>query len=93
MAKVVLALVQHGRYEADEISESGDRIVLSEPPTLVTWGFFYPIYVTERGDEGTLVEIGIKSKFVQIGAIPRRAHERFANRLKSALLAEGAVVS
>lgn len=92
-AKAVLRLVRNGRYDAEEISEDRNHIVLSEPPTLTTWGFFYPIYLTDLGEEGTLVEIGIKSKLVQLGPIKHRAHERFANSLKSVLLAEGAAVS
>lgn len=89
VTKVVVSFVQRKGYEIDYISESNNLVVISASPTLTTWGFFYPIYSEQRSDGATLVEVGIKSRFVQYGSITSRSHERFTNGIKANLIVSG----
>lgn len=53
------------------------------------YGFFFPIYVSAENDK-TLIEIGIRSKVLQLGPIPERTLERFVAGIKASLyLMEG----
>lgn len=89
VAKSIIRFAQSSGYAIEEISPNEDRIIVSEPPTLTTWGFFYPIYTTRQPDNSTLVEIGAKSKLVQYGPLVDRSHEKFVNGIKAILYSEG----
>lgn len=73
-----------GPYRTDD--EDADRgvVVLSSRPTLATWGFFYPIFVHADGT-GSRLEIGIKSRFIQVGPLVTVAHQRCVAAIEAAL--------
>lgn len=81
--KQIIQFAQRQNYNIEDVS-SDDEVVLGESPSLFAWGFFYPIYLSEHA-EHTRVDIGVKSKFVQAGAIKSRSHENFANNVKADL--------
>lgn len=85
VARSVVRFAQNSGYAIEEISPNEDSIVVSEPPTLTTWGFFYPIFLTDQPNGGTMVEVGVKSKLVQYGSLTARSHERFVNGVKAAI--------
>ncbi|MDP9475937.1 MAG: zinc-ribbon domain-containing protein [Actinomycetota bacterium] len=89
VTRSVVRFAQNSGYAIEEISSNEDRIVVSEPPTLTTWGFFYPVYLSQQPDGGTKVEIGVKSKLVQYGPLTDRSHERFVNEIKATIYSEG----
>lgn len=73
-----------GRLEVDDRDPTTRTLVLSSRRTLGTWGFLYPIVIHEEPD-GARVEIGCKSKFVQIGPLVTKHHELAADELREVL--------
>jgi hypothetical protein len=66
-------------------------IVLSQPMSFSSWGFFYPIYVSDRA-EGSLLEIGIANRFPsdpETNPIRDRQHEVILERIKTAFARSG----
>lgn len=61
-------LTQHcpAGYSVDDADPARGIAVLSSRPTLFTYGFFFPAYVSSEG-AGTRVDLGIKSKLYQYG--------------------------
>jgi len=88
--KIIVRFAQQSKYQISNIDEAKCQIVLEESPSFAGshWGFFYPIFVSLRADNTTLIEIGIKSKFRQADFIILRHHERCVNGLKAALFAQ-----
>jgi hypothetical protein len=86
--KAIIRFAQQSNYKISIIDETKYRLVLDEPPTLTSWGFFYPIFISQCVDNATLIEVGIKSKLVQVGPIVWRHHERCVNGIKAALFAQ-----
>ena len=72
-------------YALDSIAEENPRLMLSTPPSAMTWGFFYPIYLTPQDDGQTLVEVGIESKLVQMGPLVKQQHEACVVFVKASL--------
>jgi hypothetical protein len=85
--KTVIRFAQQSGYKVDDIADTGWRIILSESPTFTTWGFFYPVYMSPHPNGGTLVEVGIKSKAIQMGPIVTRKHETCFNGIRAAIMA------
>ena len=85
--KIILQFAYRGGYDIEALDEEKGRIVLGESATSVSWGFFYPIFISARPDGKTLVEVGIKSKLFQAGPIVSRSHERCFNGIKAAVFA------
>jgi hypothetical protein len=89
-AEVMKSVIRYGQqsgYRIDDIANPGWRIILSEKPSFTTWGFFYPVYMTANQQGGTLVEVGIKSRFIQMGPIVTRKHEECFNGIRAAIFA------
>ena len=91
VVKTVVRFAQQTGYEIDDIADSGERIILSDSTTLTSVGYFYPVYVSKQNDGNTLVEVGIKSKVLQVGpiasTIASRRLERCFNGIKAAITA------
>jgi hypothetical protein len=87
--KAIIRFAQMGGYKIDAIDEAGGRIVLSESANFTSWGFFYPVFLTYQGNGQTIIEVGIKSKLVQVGPIVTRHHEKCLNGIRGAILAGG----
>ena len=63
-------------FRIDDSDPQTKRIVLSTSPTFGTWGFFYPIEIKASPTGGTQIDIGIASKFVQIGPLVTKWHNK-----------------
>ena len=85
--KTIIRYAQQSGYKIEFLDEVKGHLVLSDSPTLTSFGFFYPIYLTPQSEVETLVEVGITSKLWQIGPIRARHHERCFNGIKGSILA------
>lgn len=83
--ETIVAKTRNSAYSVESIDEAQRHLILSTPPTATTWGFFYPVYLTEQADGRTLVEVGIQSKLFQMGPLVRRQHAHCLAYLKEAL--------
>lgn len=72
-------------YTIEDIDESIGRIILGSQLNWISWGFFYPVYISNQNDGKTYVEIGIKSRLYQRGPLVTRAHKKFYNRVKNTI--------
>lgn len=86
--RVVVKFAQQSGYVVDDINEDDGRIILSDKASGTSWGFFYPVYVASGGQGRTVVEVGIKSKAIQVGPVKARLHEQCFNGIKAAVFAE-----
>lgn len=73
-----------GRYKVDDASPVSLSVILSTSPTLVTWGFFFPVVIQPAGN-GARIEIGIQSRLFQWGPVVTHAHKRCAAEIERAL--------
>lgn len=64
--------------------DAARRLVFQTSISIATWGFHFPVYVTEGG-AGSLVEVGCASRSIQWGPLVTRAHDSFVDDLKKAL--------
>lgn len=85
--KLVIRFAQQSGYKVVAIDEAKGQLVLEEPISLFTWGFFFPVFVSQQANR-TVIEIGIKSKLFQYGPIVSRTHEKCISGLKAALFAQ-----
>ena len=76
-------------YTIEDIDESIGRIILGSSFNWISWGFFYPVYISIQNDGKTCVEVGIKSRLFQYGPLVTRAHKKFYNRVKNTILWSG----
>lgn len=83
--KSVIRFAQQSGYKVVALDEKRGQLVLEEPASLFSWGFFFPVFVSAQQDGSSLIEVGIKSKFSQCGPVVSRSHERFVTGLKAAL--------
>ena len=84
--KTIITFAQQSRYNVEFLDDDERSIVLGDGPSLLSWGFFYPIYLTDRQGQ-TLIEVGIKSKLWHPGRIRARLHEKCFNGIKAAIAA------
>lgn len=85
--KIIIRTAQHDGYKIPAIDLENDQLVLEEPTSVMSWGFFFPVIVSQQSDRSTLVEIGIMSKLIQFGPIVTRSHDQCVNGIKAALFA------
>lgn len=85
--KAILKFATKTGYEVEAFDEENGRLVLSDRPTITTWGFFYPIFISTVKERQTLVEIGIKSRLIQVGPLVTRKHSKCCDGIKSAISA------
>lgn len=83
----VIHFAQQAGYKISAKDEAKGQLVLEESASAMSWGFFFPIFITRQPDDVTLVEVGIKSKLLQVGPIVTRSHEKCVNGIKATLLA------
>jgi hypothetical protein len=70
-----------GRFKVDDADPSARILVLSTNPSFATWGFFYPVFIHPAGN-GSRIEIGIHSRFIQIGPLVTRAHTQCQEQIE-----------
>lgn len=68
-------------YTIEAIDENSYSIVLGESITLMTNGFYFPIFLTMLDENNTRIEVGIKSKSFQVGPVVDKRHNSFVNKL------------
>ncbi len=83
-AVIALLRTLGGPYRTDDLDADRGVLVLSSRPTLVTWGFFYPIFIHADGT-GSRIEVGIKSRFIQLGPLVTSAHKQCVAAIEAAL--------
>jgi len=86
--KIVIKYAQQSGYKVDDLDETNGRVILSDSATLISYGFFYPVYIEKQTGGNTLVEVGIKSKIFQYGFLVTRNREKCFNGIKAAVFAE-----
>lgn len=69
-------------YNVEAIDENSYSIVLGESITLMTNGFYFPIFLTMLDENNTRIEVGIKSKSFQVGPVVEKRHNSFVNKLE-----------
>ncbi|MCF7793061.1 MAG: hypothetical protein K9N09_04010 [Candidatus Cloacimonetes bacterium] len=82
--KSIIKFARISKYEIDHFDEENNIIILSKAIGFFDYGFFFPIYISIENSR-TLIEIGIKSKVLQLGPIPERTLERFVTGIKTSL--------
>ncbi len=73
-----------GKFSVDDSDASAKILVLSSPVTFFSWGFLYPVYVHAEG-AGSRIEVGIQSKFIQVGPVVSKWHRDCVAALEQAL--------
>jgi hypothetical protein len=85
--KAIIRFAQQSGYKVAAIQETEGLLVLDESISLMTWGFYFPVRVSQQADGLTLVEVGIRSKLFQVGPIVSRTHEKCVAGIRAALFA------
>lgn len=81
--EVFARLVQMvGHHRVDDADASSNMLVLSSPPTMGTWGFLYPVIIHPAAGGGSRIEIGCRSKVIQLGPLVTRAHKQCVEAVK-----------
>jgi hypothetical protein len=62
-----------GKFTADDSDPNTKMVVLASAVTFFSWGFLYPVTIHANGS-GSRIEIGIQSKFIQIGPVVGKWH-------------------
>ena len=84
-----IAAMPRGTYRVDDHDRDRRTIVLSSNPTGFTWGFLYPVFVTPTSGGGSRVEVGIRSRFIQVGPLVTGAHDRVMAAIEEQLRSSG----
>jgi hypothetical protein len=79
-----LATMQ-GKFSVDDKDPDKKIIVLSSPVSFATWGFLYPVFLHPANANGTRIELGIHSKFFQLGPLVTRSHDECEAAIRAAL--------
>jgi hypothetical protein len=79
----IICFAQESGYKISNLDEMANRIVLEEPTSLWSYGFFFPVFISKQRDGDTLISVGIKSKFIQYGPVVSRSHRRCVNGIKA----------
>jgi hypothetical protein len=93
--KAIMEFATNNGYRIDDFDEQQLAVILNERMTLMSYGSLYPIYVRAQG-AGTMVEIGVTSKFPKfflISPVNKKLVtlrlERMLNGVKGAVFAYG----
>jgi hypothetical protein len=79
-------------YKCDDQDPNSKILVMSSPVTFFSWGFMYPVFIHAEGS-GARIQIGIHSKFIQMGPIVGNAHDKLLNAINIALSVPAARVA
>jgi hypothetical protein len=74
-----------GRFKVDDADPNAKILVLSTNPSFATWGFLYPVFIHAEPGGGSRIEIGIHSRFIQIGPLVTRAHSQCQEQIAQLL--------
>ena len=84
--QIIREFAQNNRYSISPFSEVENRIILGEGASWTSYGFFYPVYISDKDNGSSLIEVGIKGKVMQFGPIVSKKHKNMVNDLKKAIL-------
>jgi hypothetical protein len=73
-----------GDLKVDDASPDAKIVILSSSPSLVTWGFLYPVIIHAAGT-GSRIEVGVLSKVLQWGPLVTRAHKKCVAAIEDAI--------
>jgi hypothetical protein len=82
----IICFAQASGYKISNLDETKKQVLLEEPISLWSYGFFLPVFISRHSDSSTLISVGIRSKFIQYGPIVSRSHNRCINGIKAALV-------
>jgi len=77
----LIAAMQLARYRLADADPSRGVVVFRSRVSLLTWGFLFPVFVSSRHGGGSYVEVGIRSRFLQVGPLVGVAHRAFTRAL------------
>lgn len=87
--KVCIQFSYQNNLEIDFMDEENGILILSEQAKLMSnhWGFFYPIYInqSDTSNSAHIIEVGIKSKLIQLGPIISRRHGQIFTGIRAAI--------
>jgi hypothetical protein len=81
-----------GKFTADDSDAAAKIVVLASPVTFFSWGFLYPVYIHAEGS-GSRIEVGITSKFIQVGPVVTKWHRECVTAIEQALSVPAARVA
>jgi hypothetical protein len=81
----IMSFAERSGYQVPVVDEPGGRLVLEEPFSALSGGFFFPVYLTCQSDGSLLVEVGIQGKIGQMGPIVTYAHNKCFKGIKTAI--------
>lgn len=79
-----LSVLADGKIRVDDKDDIARIVILSSPVSRGSWGFLYPVYLHATA-HGTRIEIGCKSKFIQIGPFVTSWHNQAIAAVERAL--------
>jgi len=74
-----------GKFKVDDRDGQMHTLVLSSSITFGTWGFLYPVFIRAEQGGGSTIEIGISSKFIQVGPLVTKWHKQCAQAIEELL--------
>jgi len=80
--QIITEFASKFNYNIEYFDKKNKDIVLSDDISVKSYGFFYPIYISENQDV-LKIEIGLVSRLYQIGYFSKPYHEKFYNGLKA----------
>jgi len=72
-------------FEVEDSDLESNKLLLSSKPTFSTWGFFYPVFISEKTGGGSEVDIAVNSRLIQIGPLVTKWQKKCATAVCSAL--------
>jgi len=84
--KSIVRFAQTFGYKISNLDEVRNQALLEETTSLWNYGFFFPVSVLKKFDSSTLIDVGIKSKFIHPDPIVSRSHKKCLNGIKAALV-------
>lgn len=73
-----------GDFTADDSDPQLKMIVLASRVTFFSWGFLYPVVIQPEGS-GSRIQVGIASKFIQIGPVVGKWHRDCVRAIEAVL--------
>ena len=84
--KLIIQYAQNNDYKVDDFDAEKSIVVLCDGTSLTSYGNTYPIFLSKKDENTTLIEVGIKSKFastVSAGSL----HDKCFNGIRTAIFA------
>ncbi len=84
--KLIIQYGQNSGYKVDDFDAEKSIVVLSDGTSLTSYGNIYPVFLSKKDENTTVIEVGIKSKFastVSTGSL----HDKCFNGIRTAIFA------